>query len=161
LSWFLLFNPDLSLVYSGIHPAGVPPGRLGYVCKELLQESSGQITQVGRHRRRSVLALVHRIHTSYLRPHSHSPGVVQNTQQGFQFNGESDLDLQYAMSLVTAKQEVTLYQVGDEVQGAIVASLLSAVRIANFTFLDRRLIQQLPRRFGWFLLHIRGWRRPF
>jgi len=86
---------------------------------------------------------------------------VQNTQQGFQFNGESDLDLQYAMSLVTAKQEVTLYQVGDEVQGAIVASLLSAVRIANFTFLDRRLIQQLPRRFGWFLLHIRGWRRPF
>jgi tripeptidyl-peptidase-1 len=45
---------------------------------------------------------------------------VQTTQSGFQFNGESDLDLQYAMNLVTAGQEVTLYQVGDQVEGAII-----------------------------------------
>lgn len=31
------------------------------------------------------------------------------------YDGESSLDLQYAMSLVTPKQEVSLYQVGDPV----------------------------------------------
>jgi tripeptidyl-peptidase-1 len=40
------------------------------------------------------------------------------TDQGFEFNGESNLDLQYAMALVTASQPVTLYQVGDLEIGA-------------------------------------------
>lgn len=44
-------------------------------------------------------------------------GYPQTTYQGFQYNGESDLDLEYGMSLVTAKQNVTLYQVGDLVEG--------------------------------------------
>jgi len=37
--------------------------------------------------------------------------------QGFDYNGESDLDLQYGMSLVTGSQPVTLYQTGDMVEG--------------------------------------------
>ena len=35
---------------------------------------------------------------------------------GFGYNGESNLDLQYSMSLV-GKQPVTLYQTGDDVEG--------------------------------------------
>lgn len=42
--------------------------------------------------------------------------VVQTTNQSFAFNGESDLDLEYAMAL-TNPQTVTLFQVGDAVQG--------------------------------------------
>jgi len=45
---------------------------------------------------------------------------VQDIQAGFEYNAESNLDLQYAMSLVgflDASQEVTLYQVGDIPQG--------------------------------------------
>ena len=37
--------------------------------------------------------------------------------KGFNDNGESDLDLQYAMSLVGKSQPVTLYQAGDVVEG--------------------------------------------
>jgi tripeptidyl-peptidase-1 len=44
-------------------------------------------------------------------------GVVQTSQQSFGFNGESDLDLEYGMALVTASQPVTLYQVGDIEEG--------------------------------------------
>ena len=44
-------------------------------------------------------------------------GALQNTSQSFDFNGEADLDLQYAMSLVYP-QQVTLYQAGDPVEGA-------------------------------------------
>jgi len=40
---------------------------------------------------------------------------MQNVSPGY--NVESDLDLQYAMNLVTVKQPVTLYQVGDVVEG--------------------------------------------
>jgi tripeptidyl-peptidase I len=40
-------------------------------------------------------------------------GFIQTNQTGFGFNAESNLDLQYAMALVTAAQAVTLYQVGD------------------------------------------------
>jgi hypothetical protein len=43
-------------------------------------------------------------------------GVVQTTKTGFSYNGESNLDLQYGMALVTAAQKVTLYQVGDLVE---------------------------------------------
>jgi len=42
--------------------------------------------------------------------------VVQNTSISFGFNGESNLDLQYAMGLV-APQTVTLLQTGDLSQG--------------------------------------------
>ena len=42
--------------------------------------------------------------------------VVQNSSQSFNFNGESDLDLQYGMGL-TAPQPVTLLQTGDLSQG--------------------------------------------
>jgi len=45
-----------------------------------------------------------------------SPGVL-STNVSFTNNGESDLDLEYAMNLVTSKQNVTLYQVGDLIEG--------------------------------------------
>jgi hypothetical protein len=44
-------------------------------------------------------------------------GYPQTTDTGFQYNGESDLDLEYAQALV-GKQTLTLYQVGDVVEGA-------------------------------------------
>ena len=52
--------------------------------------------------------------------------VVQTTNQSFQFNGESDLDLEYAMTLVNP-QKVTLYQVGDLVEGASFNNFLDAI----------------------------------
>ncbi|KAF4552344.1 Pro-kumamolisin activation domain-containing protein 3 [Elsinoe fawcettii] len=53
-------------------------------------------------------------------------GVLQTTNQSFNFNGESDLDLEYGMSLVFP-QKVTLYQVGDLVQGASFNNFLDAI----------------------------------
>ena len=53
-------------------------------------------------------------------------GVVQTDVQGFNYNGESDLDLQYAMTLVNP-QPVTLYQVGDLVEGASFNNFLDAI----------------------------------
>lgn len=50
---------------------------------------------------------------------SNPSAVVQTTDQGFDFNGESDLDLQYSMSL-TNPQNVTLLQTGDLVEGDLV-----------------------------------------
>jgi tripeptidyl-peptidase I len=44
-------------------------------------------------------------------------GYAQTEYTGFEYNGESDLDLEYGMNLVTAKQQVTLYQVGDMIEG--------------------------------------------
>jgi len=44
-------------------------------------------------------------------------GYAQTEYQGFEYNGESDLDLQYGMTLVTGSQPVTLYQTGDMVEG--------------------------------------------
>lgn len=46
-----------------------------------------------------------------------SPGYAQTQYTGFEYNGESDLDLEYAMNLVTAAQPITLYQAGDMVEG--------------------------------------------
>ena len=43
-------------------------------------------------------------------------GVAQTTHKGFNFNGESSLDLEYGMTL-TNPQPVQLYQVGDLVEG--------------------------------------------
>jgi hypothetical protein len=48
---------------------------------------------------------------------AHPVGVIQTAETGFDYNGESNLDLQYGMALVTAAQNVTLYQVGDTVEG--------------------------------------------
>jgi len=44
-------------------------------------------------------------------------GVIQTSEEGFDYNGESNLDLEYGMTLVTKKQPVTLYQVGDMIEG--------------------------------------------
>ena len=44
-------------------------------------------------------------------------GPDQTTMQSFNTNGESDLDLQYSMTLVGKTQPVTLYQVGDLIEG--------------------------------------------
>ena len=52
---------------------------------------------------------------------------MQTTDTGFDFNGESDLDLQYAMALVGKSQPVNLYQVGDLVMGASFNNLLDAL----------------------------------
>jgi tripeptidyl-peptidase-1 len=47
--------------------------------------------------------------------------IVQTTNQSFDFNGESDLDLEYAMGL-TNPQPITLLQTGDIVEGLSVLS---------------------------------------
>lgn len=52
--------------------------------------------------------------------------TVQTTNRGFAFNGESDLDLEYAMALVNP-QPVTLYQTGDNVEGASFNNFLDAI----------------------------------
>ncbi|ETW82302.1 serine protease S53 [Heterobasidion irregulare TC 32-1] len=60
-------------------------------------------------------------------------GVAQTTDQSFDFNGESDLDLQYAMSL-TNPQPITLLQTGDLVEGASFNNWLDAVDGSFCTF---------------------------
>ncbi|KAG0702859.1 Pro-kumamolisin, activation domain-containing protein [Suillus ampliporus] len=54
-------------------------------------------------------------------------GYAQTEYTGFDYNGESDLDLEYGMNLVTAKQQVTLYQAGDMVEGASFNNFLDAI----------------------------------
>lgn len=61
-------------------------------------------------------------------------GVDQTTNTGFNYNGESNLDLQYGMALVTAKQKVTLYQVGDPIASASFNNLLDALDGSYCTF---------------------------
>lgn len=51
-------------------------------------------------------------------------GYDQTEYEGFGENGESDLDLQYSMSLVGPKQTVTLYQAGDLYEGMSSTSCL-------------------------------------
>ncbi|KAG4433305.1 hypothetical protein IFR05_011202 [Cadophora sp. M221] len=53
-------------------------------------------------------------------------GYLQTDRQSFGYNGESDLDLEYAMSLVYP-QKVTLYQVGDNLEGASFNNFLDAI----------------------------------
>ena len=60
-------------------------------------------------------------------------GVDQTADQSFGFNGESDLDLEYAMTLVNP-QKVTLYQVGDLVEGASFNNFLDAIDGSYCTF---------------------------
>ena len=59
--------------------------------------------------------------------------VVQTTDQGFDYNGESNLDLEYAMALVNP-QAVTLLQTGDLVEGAGFDNWLDAVDGSFCTF---------------------------
>lgn len=54
-------------------------------------------------------------------------GYEQTLFQGFSVNGEADLDLQYAMALVGATQNVTLYQAGDLYEGASFNNFLDAL----------------------------------
>ncbi|KAF8841683.1 hypothetical protein BDN67DRAFT_900913 [Paxillus ammoniavirescens] len=61
-------------------------------------------------------------------------GYAQTEYQGFEYNGESDLDLQYGMTLVTGKQNVTLYQTGDMVEGASFNNFLDAIDGSYCTF---------------------------
>ena len=60
-------------------------------------------------------------------------GVLQREKQSFFYNGESSLDLEYAMTLVYP-QGVTLYQVGDEEQGASFNNFLDAIDGSYCTF---------------------------
>ncbi|KAI0048067.1 subtilisin-like protein [Auriscalpium vulgare] len=53
-------------------------------------------------------------------------GIVQTLNQSFYFNAESNLDLQYSMTLV-APQKVTLLQAGDVPEGASFDNWLDAV----------------------------------
>ncbi|KIH89246.1 protease s8 tripeptidyl peptidase [Sporothrix brasiliensis 5110] len=52
--------------------------------------------------------------------------VVQTTNQSFSFNGESALDLEFAMALIFP-QRATLFQVGDLVQGGSFNNLLDSL----------------------------------
>ncbi|RDW84876.1 putative tripeptidyl-peptidase 1 [Coleophoma cylindrospora] len=53
-------------------------------------------------------------------------GLLQTIVEDFNYNGESDLDLEYSMALVYP-QSVTLYQVGDIFEGASFNNFLDAL----------------------------------
>lgn len=59
--------------------------------------------------------------------------IVQQTNKSFQFNGESALDLEFAMALVYP-QQVTLYQVGDTVSGGSFNNFLDAIDAGYCSF---------------------------
>ncbi|KAG8221246.1 peptidase S8/S53 domain-containing protein [Butyriboletus roseoflavus] len=61
-------------------------------------------------------------------------GYAQTEYQNVSYYGESDLDLQYAMDLVGPSQRVTLYQVGDMVEGASFNNFLDAIDGSYCTF---------------------------
>ncbi|KAJ7175779.1 peptidase S8/S53 domain-containing protein [Mycena filopes] len=61
-------------------------------------------------------------------------GIVQTTNVSFPFNVESNFDIGYAMNLVTRKQPVTLYQVGDVEIGATFNNFLDALDGSYCTF---------------------------
>ncbi|KAG6381966.1 peptidase S8/S53 domain-containing protein [Boletus reticuloceps] len=54
-------------------------------------------------------------------------GYAPTTNGTIELDIESDLDLEYGMSLVTGNQTVTLYQVGDAVNGASMNNFLDAI----------------------------------
>jgi len=61
--------------------------------------------------------------------------TVQITTQSFGYNAESDLDLEYAIALVYPQKvtTVTLYQTGDNVEGASFNNFLDAIDAAYCT----------------------------
>lgn len=60
-------------------------------------------------------------------------GIAQTTNQSFNLNGESDLDLEVSMTL-TNPQPITLLQTGDLVEGAGFDNWLDAVDASFCTF---------------------------
>jgi tripeptidyl-peptidase-1 len=60
-------------------------------------------------------------------------GTIYYPQESFGFNGEADLDLQYAMGLVYP-QKVQLFQVGDNVEGASFNTFLDALDASYCTY---------------------------
>ncbi|KAI9852854.1 MAG: hypothetical protein M1838_004413 [Thelocarpon superellum] len=60
-------------------------------------------------------------------------GVAQTSQTGFQYNGESNLDLEYAMSLVYPVN-VTVFQTGDPIASASFNNFLDAIDGAYCTY---------------------------
>ncbi|KDQ49908.1 hypothetical protein JAAARDRAFT_63466 [Jaapia argillacea MUCL 33604] len=61
-------------------------------------------------------------------------GVLQTMNESFDYNGESDLDFEYAMAL-TDPQPILLLQTGDLVEGASFDNWLDAVDASFCTFL--------------------------
>ncbi|KAG6332347.1 hypothetical protein ID866_6738 [Astraeus odoratus] len=61
-------------------------------------------------------------------------GYYQTQMTGFEYNVESNLDLQYGMALVTGDQPVTLYQVGDVQMSASFNNFLDAIDGSYCTF---------------------------
>ncbi len=59
--------------------------------------------------------------------------VLQTTNQSFNYNGESALDLEFAMAMIFP-QTATLFQVGDLVQGASFNNLLDSIDSSYCTF---------------------------
>jgi tripeptidyl-peptidase-1 len=56
-------------------------------------------------------------------------GTVQAALTGFDYNGESNLDLQYGMALVTGAQDVALYQLGDSIQRQLFSAVIKITTI--------------------------------
>lgn len=69
-------------------------------------------------------------------------GYQQTFNQSFDYVGESHLDLQYGMGLVTSKLNVTLYQVGDTVNPSIIAVYFPVQEFAKS--ISRHIVQQFP-----------------
>lgn len=61
-------------------------------------------------------------------------GSIPTSASSFDYNGESNLDLEYGMTLVTKAQNVTLYQTGDSVEGASFNTFLDALDGSYCTF---------------------------
>jgi len=62
-------------------------------------------------------------------------GAALSTQVLFNITGESNLDLEYAMNLVTPAQNITLYQVGDMVIGGSFNNFLNALDGSYCTYM--------------------------
>lgn len=117
-------DEEEQLRHRRVHPAGVPQERLG---------PGAQRFSPSCERRLSSAAPVQfftnfstDLHGSYPTLASIDGGYPQTIATGFGYNGESDLDLEYAQALVR-HQNVTLYQVGDTVEGASFGDFLDAL----------------------------------
>jgi hypothetical protein len=62
-----------------------------------------------------------------------STSLVQQTNQRFAYNGESNLDLVYAMGIVGKTQPIALYQVGDLQIGMSSLPFFSCMHTAPLT----------------------------
>ena len=66
--------------------------------------------------------------------------MSQTIEQDFNTNGEADLDLEYAMALVGKTQPVTLYQVGDLVEGEYSIYALAQIQLRHTSQAPRSTI---------------------